>query len=145
MPAMNDNLIENLNDKEFWDLEWPMTRELMLEAAMVIWEEINSKTQAYQDSQTTGENIDRFTKALGEYRDDVGTAQLRNDIIQFIEPLHIGWHLSDQQGHLTESYDWDFTPWFVANCIRCTSHGLTLCPQWQAKSRAHGAEFEAAA
>lgn len=129
---------QGLTSEEKGSLTWPMSEELKLEAAMVLWEEIDACCQSYQQAQTTGNQLSEHRKALGQYRDGVGTAQLRHDIMPLIEPLHIAWHLAYHQGHLAEGFDWEFTPWFVAECVSCDKFGPSLNPDWQSRARDHG-------
>lgn len=121
---------------------WPTTKELELEAAMIIWEEINNLSQQRLSAQTTEKQPQAYAIALSAYRDAVGTVQLRNDVIPFIEPLQIAWELALQKSYLVGSFDWDFTPWFVANCINFSEQGLSLNPDWQDRARTYGATKE---
>ncbi|WP_152972449.1 hypothetical protein [Aliiroseovarius crassostreae] len=138
--ATQTHHMQGVSPFERGQMVWPMTKELELEAAMVIWEEIDNCSQQYQSAQTTGEQLEAYIVALGAYRDAVGTAQLRNDAMPFIEPLHIAWELAYRQGEIAESFDWDFTPWFVANCISFSEQGLSLKPDWQNRARTYGAK-----
>lgn len=131
-----------LSPVEAKDLEWPMTRELLLEAGMVLWEEIDNLSREYDESQTNGAEVTPFVQALGEYRENLGTAQLRSDTMAFVEPLHIAWHIGYRLGNLAEAFDWDFTPWFVANCMTASPDGLSLKPDWKERARTHGAKAD---
>jgi hypothetical protein len=126
------NLREHLAPAELADLGWPMTDTLKLEAAMVLWEIANDIAASEQETDS-GRN-------LCAYRESVGTVQLRHDTMALIEPLHLAWHIAYRQGEIAESFDWDFTPWFLQNCVNTDPvRGYELAQNWADKARAYGA------
>lgn len=86
-----------------------MKIELRLEAAMCIWEAVLE------------ENL------FEERRQKVGAVQLRHDLMPLIDALDQGWKLCDQDKMCP--FDWEFTPWFLKNCVSETH--ATLYPNWK--------------
>ena len=120
-------LLSLLTDSERASLVWPMTPELMMEAAMTLWEAV-----------LEGEIIEDQKLALRAYKDRVGTVQLRHDIMTIVPMLHIGWqvHWIAAEGDLCV-FDWEFVPWFLNACADIDlTNGLTVKPDWLAKCRA---------
>jgi hypothetical protein len=136
------NFIKGLTDAERSRLVWPMTAGLALEAAMVLWEAMNDLLAkapgpvSEPPSGPDGENNETtkvltFVAALDAYRSLVGTVQLRHDTMALIEPLHVAWSLAEGREGLPISFDWEFTPAFLVECVEIDSFGLTLRSDWQ--------------
>lgn len=120
-------LLSVLTDSERASLVWPMTPELMMEAAMTLWEAV-----------LEGEVIEDQKLALRAYSDQVGAVQFRHDIMGLVPMLHIGWHVHEQSAdEPLAPFDWGFVPWFWNACadIDLTT-GLTVKLDWLAKCRA---------
>ena len=107
---------------------WPMSEPLKMEAAMVLWEEINDWFSSSAHPHMV---------ALQDYRANTGTCQLRHDVMQLVEPLHIAWGVYVNAQDYDSSFDWEFTPWFLAKCVDWDAEtGATLKADWIALAQA---------
>lgn len=104
-------MIENLTEAERVGLIWPMTDTLKMEAAMVLWEEFDRISQIMAHTA-------KF------YREGVGSVAARHDLMALVEPLHLGWQVCDDE--VMCPFDWEFTPWFLANCVTFEGYYITL-------------------
>lgn len=80
----------------------PLTAELRVEAAMCAWEHL---LERYRD------NPDGF--------DDLGgTGQARMLCAELAPAIHYGYHVASVDDRIGgHSFDWDFVPWFLDNCV----------------------------
>lgn len=100
---------------------------LEIEAAMCLWEAFDAMTL-----NTAPSGI--FTT----FRENYGSAESRSQMAHLIEPMLMvraafdadDWHMSG-----LDSYDWDFVPWFLKNCVNASEgYGnpfFTLKPDWR--------------
>ena len=108
-------VIDKLTEIERANVTWPMTDTLRMEAAMVLWEEFD--------------RISQITASPAKFfRESVGTNEARHDIMELVEPLHLGWGVCDQDAMC--AFDWEFTPWFMANCVTFEGHYIALKPDY---------------
>lgn len=93
-------------DQAFYGIEWPMTSELMMEAAMCMWEAIIS--------QETW-NCEKWES----YQNAVGAVEARHAVMSLAPALSIGWNVHMRTSHddLLCPFDWNFTPWFLSECV----------------------------
>jgi hypothetical protein len=105
-------------------LTWPMTETLAYEAAMCLWEAVID-----EDGNPS------LPSHIKSHRLNVGTAQMRHDMMPFVGPLHIGWAVCDLDKN--HPFDWGFTPWFLANCVHLdeTMTNLFLAADWLDRCR----------
>lgn len=122
---MSDNLIKELDPiSELPSLIWPMTDTLRMEAAMCLWE------AALEEWGYASYHAESGTVAA--YLETVGAVEARHSIMSLVEPLHIGWHVHELAApwNTKAPFDWDFTPWFLRNCVDVTSRTISLKPNW---------------
>lgn len=104
----------------------PLNDTLRMEAAMCLWEAIDGQPFAEQ------------------YRQQVGAAQLRHDVMEFVEAVHVGWHCHELATQAADVYtlcpfDWEFVPWFVQNCVDWET--CTLDADWLKSCRTVGIDL----
>ena len=117
--------IEKLADEV--GAEWPMSRELELEGAMVLWEEMLD-VRAKEKSP--------YESPMGQFWDNLGTVSVRHEIMPLIGPLHVAWHVHYQNNGDMVSYDWEFTPWFLKECVTWHArHGAKVRPDFLDRAR----------
>lgn len=122
MTDFNKIVTEELTATERMAIKWPMNDTLRMEAAMVIWENV--------DEMTGRCGSDDYRAKAAEYRENVGTCYLRHDVMVLVEPLHIAWAIWWSAGDRAASFDWEFTPWFLRNCVEWTHNGPKLVDGW---------------
>ena len=119
--------LDQLTDYERLGLIWPLTDPLRMEAAMVIWE-----AALEQDGCPDGD--------LAALRDAVGAVQSRHLMMDLVTPLHIGWHVHERAAGADTlcPFDWEFTPWFLADCVEIDPElgAVSLRPDWLDRCRA---------
>lgn len=110
-------------------LIWPMSNELRMEAAMVLWEAV---------LEAEGEG----SRPISALRDAAGTVALRHLVMAHVDALHLGWHvhtLSAGEDALVP-FDWEFAPWFLAECLEpqpdLVGGCLTIRTDWLDRCRA---------
>lgn len=125
--SFNPLSLLNLTAEEVANLQ-PMTDELLMEAAMCLWE-------AFIEL----EGSEQHGGPLGPYRDKIGTVAVRHDLMNLVEPLHIGWRIHELAAGdaVACPFDWEFTPWFLENCVEFHAEGYAvLNPTWEQQCRA---------
>lgn len=122
-----DRFVRDIPFEDRIGLVWPMTDTLLMEAAMVLWEEyIAAEAREWKANPGVG-------GPLTAYRDPIGTVAVRHDIMGVVPALHIGWHLHEKAAgdSVLSPFDWEFAPWFLANCLEFDPHGwIDLKPDW---------------
>lgn len=110
---------DELTEEEKDYCQWPMVDSLRLDTAMVLWENVNDWwSQCWdRDKQTIKDDAPQYMIDMENYRGYAGTCQLRHDLMPLIEPLHLAWCISFQKNNYGESFDWDFTPLFLKECV----------------------------
>lgn len=125
----HETLIASLTPTERAFLAWPMTPELLMEAAMCLWE-------AWMEAET-GSAHHQTMNLYDAYRDEVGTVQLRHDLMRLVPAVHIGWSVystayvsAATDMPCLDPFDWEFVPWFLENCVEIDPRFLSLRPGW---------------
>lgn len=110
---------DQLTEEEKKYCHWPMTDTLRLEAAMVLWENVDEWSQQCWDwyKQTIKDDAPHYMRDMQNYREYAGTCQLRHDLMPLIEPLHLAWAVALLKTDFSESFDWEFTPLFLKECV----------------------------
>ena len=113
-------------------LIWPPTPELRMEGAMVLWEAI-VEAWGYDAEAMAG---------LLEHKEKVGSVQMRHDLMPIVDMLHVGWHIHQLAAgdEAMVPFDWEFTPWFLINCVEATGGVLSCKGGWEDACRALRAE-----
>lgn len=107
---------------------WPMSDQIRMEGAMVIWEAI----------------LDNFSADATwlQLRDTLGTVELRHALMPLVEAVHIGWSVHEHSagGDVLVPYDWEFVPFFLSSCVDVhplgQDAGVTLRSGWLDTCRA---------
>lgn len=101
--------------------------QLLLEAAQCLWE-------AYLDREGQMPSLDA-------YRERFGTVELRFALRDeaILGACSLGITTARNHGY-HDCYDWEFCPWFLANCVRVGGAKITLRPDWEARCKALGKE-----
>ena len=77
-------------------------------------------------------DLDDRELAYVEYREGTGTANVRLHMIDFAEPCHEAWVLAHRDGDGFDApFDWEFVPWFLAECLDWSEHGPGLKSDWR--------------
>lgn len=99
-------ILDRLTQYERASLVWPMSNELRMEAAMVLWE-------AVLEAEAEG------SEPINALRHVAGAVALRHLVMAHVDALHLGWHvhmLSAGEDALVP-FDWEFAPWFLDACL----------------------------
>jgi len=104
------------------------------ENAACLWEAI---LDADPTETTQGDGFPHVMRFLAQ---NEGMAQLRTDVVRFAVDAEFGFSAAQEAG-FPDPFDWEFCPWFVANCLQwCESSGVSLRPDYLELCKAHGAE-----
>lgn len=107
-----------------------------MEAAMVLWEAV---LEAEGDEN----------QPLEKLRQTVGAVTLRHLVMAHVDALHIGWHVHmlSAGDDVLVPFDWEFAPWFLAECLEpepdLVGGCLTLRADWLERCRAASASSTA--
>lgn len=109
------------------------SEELRLEAAQCLWE------------AAIDEGLyELATAPLFELREQVGAVELRFRLrnSELLDACSEGWHLAGGPDEFIGAYDWDYVPWFLAECV---DKDARLRPDWKSRCKKFGASQRRAA
>lgn len=124
------DLTQYVTPEETAGLVWPVTNDLLLEAGMCLWEELLSVRSGLEQQPPTG---------MEDYWDNVGACQMRSDVGKLVPYLHVAWHLHINAAgdDVLVPFDWEFTPWFLSECIEWDAQmGPNVKADWAQMARA---------
>ena len=92
----------------------------MMEAGACLWE-------AMMDWKTAGLSDD-----ITHWWEANGAGAVRMTIIGFAEECHEAWVLAHRDVDAYDyGFDWEFVPWFLAECLDWSEHGPGLKSDWR--------------
>jgi hypothetical protein len=133
-------ILDDLSAEERIGLVWPMSDPLKMEAAMCLWE-------AFLDlAGGPHATVLPFSGYLARH----GSIVARHDLMELVEPVHVGWHLHCRRSRSSfpGSFDGDFAPWFLTHCTSLQpppyDAAIGLVPDWLSRCRSSGPLVEMA-
>lgn len=116
-----------ITEEEAISLVWPMPPELRMDAAMCLWEA----------ALDVWDMDFAAMSALNDHRDNVGTVQMRYDLMALVEPLHVGWHIHERAAgdDPLVPFDWSFVPWFLKTCAVVEDGTISVINGWEEACR----------
>lgn len=114
------------------------TPDLLMEAAQCAWE------HALDCHGSTNPKADTHIAIVKEWTEGAGCAEVRYQCRNLARPICIAYAImGDDAASEMGSYDWDFVPWFMRECVDWDNHtAVSLRGDWLTIVRTERAKLE---
>lgn len=85
-------------------------------------------------AQCLWENASDFANGpLYAFRAQCGTGELRSFLrkLEVLLACEEGWNIAKREAGFDDSFDWEFCPWFLRECLEFTRETAKLCEDWR--------------